>query len=38
MPVLDGSGNKQAKNPGHEGKLLTFERTCEIGSVAVEVH
>lgn len=38
MPVLDGSENKQAKTPNHEGKPLTSERTCDIGSVAVEVH
>lgn len=39
MPVLDSSENKQAKNPNHERKPLTSEKTCDdIGSIAVEVH
>lgn len=38
MPVLDGSENKQAKNPNHERKLPASQRASEIGSAAVEVH
>lgn len=38
MPVLDGSENKQAKNPKHERKLPAPQRASEIGSAAVEVH
>lgn len=38
LPVLDSSENKLAKNPNHEGKPLTSEKTYDdVGSVAVEI-